>query len=462
VSGELIKSENKEMKTQWIRIALVSLFVSFLIVAQAINDSTSLRVYTFNIDEMIAPPVWRTTKRAIEKAKENNADLILIHMNTYGGMLDAADSIRTKILDSEIPIYVFIDNNAASAGALISIACDSIYMAPGSSIGAATVVDQEGKVLPDKYQSYMRSMMRSTAEAKGRDPEIAQAMVDPKIYIAGISDTGQVLTFTVTEAIDNNFCSAEVENMKELLEHAGYDDYEVIEHKLSSTDQIIGWLINPMISGVLIMIIIGGIYFEFQSPGIGFPIAASVVAALLYFAPLYLEGLANNWEILMFVAGLVLLAIEIFAIPGFGVFGILGLFFMITGLTLSMVGNIGPGVFDIDTSGIVQAFLIVMIAFFISVFGSIFVSKQLFTSNAFSHLALDKVQKAEEGYTSALSEYTNLIGEKGKTFTVLRPAGKVIFKEELFDAVARSGMIEKDVEIIVYDYKNAQLIVDKT
>ena len=170
-------------------------------------DSTELKkVYLFDIKEMIAPPVWRTTKLAIEAATEKKADVILIHMNTYGGTLDDADSIRTKILNSSIPVYVFIDKNAASAGALISIACDSIYMAPGSNIGAATVVNQQGEQMPDKYQSYMRSMMRSTAEAKNRDVEIAQAMVDPKVYVPGISDSGQVLTFTVSEAIKFDFC----------------------------------------------------------------------------------------------------------------------------------------------------------------------------------------------------------------------------------------------------------------
>lgn len=437
------------------------LFSSSGIFADSIVNNQITKVYRFNIDEMIAPPVWRTTRLAIENANMYNADLILIHMNTYGGMLDAADSIRTKILDSQIPIYVFIDKNAASAGALISIACDSIYMAPGASIGAATVVDQEGKVLPDKYQSYMRSMMRSTAEAKGRNPEIAQAMVDPKMYVAGVSDSGQVLTFTVSEAIENNFCRAEVSNMNELMQHAGYEDYEFIDHKISATDKVIGWLINPMISGVLIMIIIGGIYFELQSPGIGFPIAASILAALLYFAPLYLEGLANNWEILLFVVGLVLLAVEIFAVPGFGVIGLFGIIFMITGLTLSMVGNVGPGFFDIDTNGIVGAFLVVIIAFFLAVSGSIILSKQLFTTHIFGHLALDKVQNAKEGYTSASTQYTSMIGKNGVAYTVLRPAGKIIISDELFDATARSGMIEKGSEIIVVGYQNAQLIVDR-
>lgn len=428
--------------------------------AIATSDSI-IRVYYFHIDEMIAPPVWRTTKMAIDNAHKTDADLILIHMNTYGGMLDAADSIRTKILNSDIPVYVFIDKNAASAGALISIACDSIYMAPGSNIGAATVVDQEGKVLPDKYQSYMRSMMRSTAEASGRNPDIAQAMVDPNIYVAGISDSGQVLTFTTSEAIANGFCEAKVENKEDIMLHSGFIEYEFIEHEITATDKMIGWLINPMVSGILIMIIIGGIYFELQSPGIGFPIAASIIAALLYFAPLYMEGLANNWEILIFVLGLILLAIEIFAIPGFGIFGILGIAMMITGLTLSMVDSVGPGIFNVDTSGLVRSFMIVIISFFIAIFGSIFLSKKLFSTTAFGHLALDAIQNKEEGYTSALQSYKDLIGKKGKTYTVLRPSGKVVFENELYDATARSGMIDKDVDVIVKDYKNAQLIVDK-
>ncbi len=445
------------------KIKLLILFLSISLLSFSESDSLnvqSTRVYTFNIDEMIAPPVWRTTKRAIENAHHLDADLILIHMNTYGGTLNDADSIRTKILNSKIPVYVFIDKNAASAGALISIACDSIYMAPGANIGAATVVDQKGEVLPDKYQSYMRSMMRSTAEAKGRDPEIAQAMVDPKIYVAGISDSGQVLTFTVSEAIKNGYCNAEVDNLDAVLAHAGIDEYEFVEHEISATDKVIGWLINPVISGILIMIIIGGIYFELQSPGIGFPLAAAVLAALLYFAPLYLEGLANNWEILIFVLGLILLAVEIFAIPGFGVFGLSGVFLIITGLTLSMVGNVGPGFFEIDTTNIVSAFLVVLISFFVAIIGSLLLSKKLFSTRSF-HLALDKVQDKSEGYTSASVSYSSVVGLKGTAYTILRPSGKVIINEELYDATARSGVIEQGSEVIVKGYRSAQLIVDK-
>src|SRR5210317_890839 len=151
------------------RLSTILLVLMLSILAFGQNDSIDKTtvIYKFDIKEQIAPPVVRTTQRAFAEAKEVGADLILIHMNTYGGLVDAADSIRTRILNSDIPVYVFIDNNAASAGALIAIACDSIYMSPVSSIGAATVVDQTGKPVPDKYQSYMRSWMRSTAEANG-------------------------------------------------------------------------------------------------------------------------------------------------------------------------------------------------------------------------------------------------------------------------------------------------------
>lgn len=442
-------------------ILFVLFFFMFSEKIQADTDSTSVLVYTFDMNEMIAPPVWRTTKNAIEQAKEEKADLIVIHMNTYGGTLDDADSIRTKILTSTIPVYVFIDKNAASAGALISIACDSIYMAPGSSIGAATVVNQSGEQLPDKYQSYMRSMMRATAEAKNRDPKIAQAMVDPKLYVPGISDSGQVLTFTVSEAIKYGFCEAKVNNIEELLQHAGIQNYIIKTHKISTSDKIIGWLINPFVSGILIMLIIGGIYFELQTPGIGFPLAAAFVAAMLYFAPLYLEGMAAHWEIIVFIVGVILIAVEIFAIPGFGVTGVLGLVLMIVGLTLSMVGNINPVNIDANMAQITKALSVVVIAFFLAITGSIMLSKKLFTSTAFGHLALTKTQKVNEGYTSASADYTAKIGHTGIAYTMLRPAGKIMIEDELYDATARTGLIEKGENIVVVGYLNAQLVVKK-
>lgn len=428
-----------------------------------INDSTGhLIVYKFDIKEEIAPPVWRTTQRAFEKANEIQADIILIHMNTYGGMVDAADSIRTKILNSKIPVYVLIDNNAASAGALISIACDSIYMVSGSNMGAATVANQTGEAVPDKYQSYMRSMMRSTAEVNGRDPMIAQAMVDPNIYIPEISDSAKVLTFTVSEAIKYGFCEGKAETVEDVLKISGNTDYELITHEISLLDIIINFLINPTISGLLIMMIIGGIYFELQSPGIGFPLVVAILGALLYFAPHYLEGLASNWEILLFAFGIILLLIEIFALSGFGIAGISGIICIILGLSFAMVDNYDNITFELNVSGLIKSFSIVILSVFVAIVGSFYLSKRLFTHRYFGKsLSLDAIQDKVEGFTSANDEYSEMIDKQGTAYTILRPSGKIKIGNEIYDATAQNGFIDEGSKIKVIDYQTGQLIVNK-
>ncbi|HAQ70842.1 MAG TPA: serine protease [Flavobacteriales bacterium] len=423
------------------------------------EDSGPKKVYQFEIKQEIGAPIWRTTKMAMEEAHEIGADLIFINMNTYGGAVDAADSIRTKILQSKIPVYVLIQNNAASAGALISIACDSIFMQPGSTIGAATVVDQSGEPVPDKYQSYMRKKMRATAEENGRDPDIAEGMVDPDKEIEGLSEKGKVITLTVTEAIEYGFCDGEFQSMAEVLTHSGFGEYEVVKQRLNTTDKIIGWLINPAISGVLILVIFGGIYFELQSPGLGFPIVAALAAATLYFAPLYLEGLAENWEILLFISGLILIAIELFVIPGFGVAGIAGIALTVTALSLAMVGNVGFDFSPVDTSVLVRSFLISAIASSVSVAGSILLAVKLFQTNAFSTLVLNAVQNKAEGYTSASSENAALIGSEGVAYTDMMPSGKVEVNDRVYDAASETGFIEKGQKVKVTDYTGSNLKV---
>src|SRR5690606_30745375 len=240
-------------------------------------------VFVFEIKGDIDPRMNRRVKLALEEAERMHADMIIIHMDTYGGAVNDADDIRTMILENKIPIYVFIDKDAASAGALIAIATDSIYMAPGGSIGAATVVmGGTGEAAPDKYQSYMRSIMRSTAEAKGRDPKIAEAMVDESLIIEGITEAGSVVTFSVSEAITHGFCEGQVDFIEVIVERHGLDDgYQIIRYELSTVEKIIAFFLNPMISGFLIMIIFAGIYFELQTPVVGFPILASIIAIIL-------------------------------------------------------------------------------------------------------------------------------------------------------------------------------------
>lgn len=432
-------------------------------------------VYSFSIKEEIAPPAWRVTQKSINEALSLKADYIVLHMNTYGGLVDAADSIRTKILNCPIPVYVFIDDNAASAGALIALACDKIYMRKGGKIGAATVVNATGEAMPDKYQAYMRATMRATAESHGkdtiikgndtifkwkRDPLIAEAMVDPRTYIAGINDTGKVLTFTTSEAIKYGYCEGEAQSMEDLLEKAGISDYKIVEYKPTWIDLIIHFLLSPMVHGILIMIIVAGIYFELQTPGIGFPLIAAVTAAVFYFAPLYLEGLAANWEILVFVIGVILIIMEIFVIPGFGIAGISGIVLTVLGLTMAMVENFE---FEWDAPQldiIFSKFLLVIVSILFAGIGSILLGKKLLTSKSLP-IALHDDQKVSDGYVGVDLKTINLTGKQGIAYTVLRPSGKVEIENNIYDAVAEAGFIDRGQMVIVTKTEAGQIIVRK-
>ncbi len=430
-------------------------------IINANNSDTIKKIFYFKLFSNIDPSASRIVKKAMSEAKDVDADLIIVHLNTYGGTLVDADSIRTNFLHSQIPIWVLVDNNAASAGALISIAANKIFMVPGSTIGAATVVDQTSQALPDKYQSYMRAMMRSTAIARGRDPKIAEAMVDPDIYIPGIIDSGKVLTFTAQEALKNGFCDEIVQDFDDLIAKNNLQNAQIIKMRITWLDKLINFFLNPLVSGILIMLIIAGIFFELQSPGIGFPLILAIISAVLYFVPYYIEGLAANWEIIIFIIGIILLLVELFAIPGFGVAGISGIILILAGLILSLVDNKG---FHFPEHALEQlgiAFATVTVAVFVSLTASILLSKRLFTHSVFGqNLSLTTEMKSENGYIGSDLLFKNLIGQTATTYTVLRPSGKIIINDDVYDAVSLYSYIDKGKKVKIVDFQNNQLIVE--
>lgn len=441
-------------------LALLMGLILFPVFAQDSLSTKSKLVYIFDIDEEIAPPVTRRMEKAWKDAAEKNADLIAIHMNTYGGLVVDADTIRTRILNSKIPVIVFIDNNAASAGALISIACKKIFMRNSGSIGAATVVNQSAEAMPDKYQSYMRATMRSTAEATGRDPKIAEAMVDQDLFIEGVIDSGKVLTFTASEAYEHGFCDSIVNSMDEAIRAYGFKEYKTETLKLTGIDKTIDFLISPYIHGLLIMIIIGGIYFELQSPGLGFPSVAALIAALLYFMPLYLEGMAANWEILIFFVGIILLIVEFFVIPGFGVAGISGILLIILGLMFSMLNNVNFDFSNVPLEAIATSFIVVVFSILLGLIMVYYIAKAVFGTWKFS-LALNATQPHEEGFVATTYDTKSFIGKTGVCVTILRPSGKVEIDDDWYDAVAANSYIEQGEKVKVIRSNNTQLVVEK-
>lgn len=413
---------------------------------------TKPTVFYFKISDNIDPRTNRHSKLALEKAEELNADYVILELDTYGGALNDADEIRTRILNFEKPIYAYINKDAASAGALISIACDSIYMASGASIGAATVVTQDGATAPDKYQSYMRSIMRSTAEATGRNPKMAEAMVDEDIDLDSIATQGKVLTLSTSEAIKYHFCEAKTTGVADIMKRSGVESYELITYKKSATEKIISIFLNPFISGLLVLVIIGGLYFELQTPGVGFPILASIVATLLYFIPNYLGGLASNWEIVLFFVGIILIALEVFVIPGFGVAGILGLICTLGALILVTLNN---DVFDfsfVSSDNVFIASATVITAFIGSLLLLFFGGVSLANSKAFKRLTLNDEQVTSDGFSASQMD-SELVGRIGKAFTILRPGGKVEIDGNTHNACTRGEYLPEgaDVEVIEID-----------
>ena len=335
-----------------------------------------------------------------------------------------------------MPVYAFIDNNAASAGALIAISCDSIYMREGANIGAATVVNQTGKAMPDKYQSYMRATIRSTAEAQGydtvytvsgdtevhwrRNPQIAEAMVDERIVVPGLCDSTKVLTLTAREALQWGYCEAIAESVDDIItSRLGYWQYKVEQFEPSFYDDLVGFLQNPVVQGILIMLIIGGIYFEIQTPGVGFPLAVSVIAAILYFAPLYLSGLAASWEILVFLLGIILLVLELLVIPGFGIAGILGLICFFGGLLLALLNNTDFDFFWVPVDSITRGSIVILGGLLGTVLLSLFLMKRIGRKGLFYRVALHAEQNIEDGYVAVSEHLTGMVGREGVAVTVL-------------------------------------------
>ena len=410
--------------------------ILYMLVAVQVYGNDTLKVfYRIRLDRDIDKAAQRQMVEGLKKAAECEADYILLDLDTYGGAVDAADSIRSAILRCETPVLAYVNLQAASAGALISIACDSIYMKTGSSIGAATVVDQTGNVMPDKYQSFMRGMMRSTAQATGRDPMIAESMVD----------TANVLSLTPQEAVKVGYCEGIYENELEVVQAiAGNNEFIIknMEEDLTWVDRLIDLLLNPLLQSIFMMMIIGGIFVEIRTPGIGLPLVTAIVGAILYFAPGYVGNLVEHWEIVLFVVGLILIGMEIFVIPGFGVCGISGIVCVVIALAFSMVDNIELYRWDgsLNLRPLIKPVGIVVFSATAAIFGSVWLVRKLYATRSFDNIALRQEMKAEEGFVGVVSGMESLIGEEVTVFTDMRPSGKVQTSDgKIYEATLKFG-----------------------
>ncbi len=414
-------------------------------------------VYVVPIEGMIDKPLANYLDRAIGDAESERASLLLLHIDTFGGLVDAADQMRKAILNSKVFTVAFIDRNAASAGALISYAADRIVMAPGSSIGAATVVEGAGgEAAPDKYQSYMRGLMRATAEANGRDPAIAEAMVDEDIFVAGVSDSGKVLTLSAREALDLGVADALLNDTDAVISAFDLNGREVVRHRATTAEEILRFFANPVIQSILMLMMLGGLYFEMQSPGVGLPGLLAVTGALLFFAPSYLLGLVESWEIVLFFVGVVLIMVEIFILPGFGFAGIVGITLVIGALIAALIGNIGfqfPSGREISSAIATMAITLVLLV--VLIFS---LARYLPRSERFNHLVLAPDLSSAMGYTSA-DTFDELLGQFGTALTPLHPGGAAEFDGNRFDVITAGEYITTGSRVKVVRVRGGRIEV---
>lgn len=435
------------------KITLVIFLSMLYFTVSAANKSIIFRI---RLDSEINTLAQKKVILGLEKAHDRKADFIILDLDTYGGAVDAADSIRSAILRCDIPVVAYINMQAASAGALISIACDSIYMKTGSSIGAATVVSTTGSVMPDKYQSFMRGMMRSTAEANGRNPKIAEAMVD----------TAHVLSLTPSEAIKVGYCEGVCESVDEVAQNLTKGQpggYRIESVQLSPSEKAVLFMMNPILQAIFLIMIIGGIYIEFKTPGIGVPIAVAILGAILYFSPLYIQSLAQNWEILLFIVGLILLGMELFVIPGFGVCGITGIISIVVSLTFAAVDNdlVFNGKGDFNYMAVLLPFGLVIISAFIAITGSIFLVHKLYPTKTFDYVALRQSLDEKDGFVGVKTGMDSLVGNEATVFNDLKPSGKVMVNGRVYEATLTFGYAAKGESVRIVKAEQGRLYCEK-
>ena len=431
-------------------------FICLSIIFQISVNAQSSKVYIGYIDKEISLEMASYVRRVISEAQDADAKAVIFRINTFGGRVDAATQIKDALISSDILTIAFIDHRAISAGSYIALSCKKIAMVPGSSIGAATVVDQAGHKMSEKYQSFMRSEMRSVAETNGRREDIAQGMVDERIVIPGLVDSTELVTLTTDEALKYHIADTVVNNLNGVLKAFNLKNVSLVKVEPNWAEDVVGFLHNPIVTALLLMIGFVGMFIEVKSPGWGVPGTLGVLALLLFFGSSYILNIASGIAIILFIIGLILLALEIFVIPGFGITGILGIILVFTSLFLALIGN--PPVMDFNKISI--AIIQLTAALLVSIVLMFLLAKFLPKSQRFKRMILSEEEKSEHGFVSYPSA-KELVGSEGIALTTLRPAGSADFNGNRVDVVADWEYIEKGSRVKVLRVEGVKVVVKK-
>jgi len=461
-------------------IPLVVFLVIVLLAGRGFESSgeavaVSGAVLVIPVHDVIDLGVAFFVKRSVEGAERSGVQHIVVELDTLGGRVDAALDIRDALEGCEVPISAYVNKRAISAGALICITAKDIAMVSGSTIGAATPIGigpmGDKQQTGEKEVSYLRGEFRATAERNGHSPLLAEAMVDPdtevwavfengvprivssseaeelksqseKLETEVVSPRGKLLTLTAAEALKFGLAGSTPATLEDFVRSLGLDPSSMIVAKVSWSENVVRFLTHPIVSGLLLTFGVLGIFFELQMPGWGISGTLGTLFLLLFFGGHYLAGLATFLDVLLFVVGLGLLALELLVIPGFGIAGISGMVCILAGIYLALVKRPVPE-FSWDYQMLSSALITFIFVVIAATIGIVAIWKTFPDSRVRKFMVLSAREDAEAGYTAGES-LEALEGQVGRSLTHLRPSGKALIGGERVEVQTQGEFIEKD------------------
>jgi membrane-bound serine protease (ClpP class) len=385
---------------------------------------------TGTVENGLAPYV----SRGLAEAAEAGADAAYLNIDTPGGRIDAAERISDAVRGASIPVYSLVNPRAFSAGALIAISANAVYMRPGAVLGAATPVDGQGTRASEKLVSAMRAEFRAVAEQRGLDPLVAEAMVDEKVEVPQVKRAGELLTLTTAEALRVKYAAGEVADEAALLTAIGLPDAQVVVVEPNWAEQVVRFLTNPVVAPLLLSLGLLGLVFEIKTGAFGLGGLLSLVSLGLFFGSSFVLGLAGWEEILLLGLGVIALAVEVLVLPGFGAAGILGIVALGAAVVLAMMGA-AP-----TSRDFMQAFTVLGASLVITAAVAYAWLRHLPNSGRFSGLFLRGGMDRSEGYISAPPRH-DLVGRDGVALTDLRPSGTARIGTERIDVVTEGEYV---------------------
>jgi len=457
----------------------------------AFGISSANTVYHIPIEGTIDLGLPPFIERSIAEAEENNAKAIIFEVNTFGGRVDAATQIKDAILDSKVPTVSFINKRAISAGALISLSCEKVFMAGGATIGATTAVDMQGNKASEKVISYMREEMAATAEKRGRDKYIARGMVDEELefpnkvvkefindgevvdtiktkvyYLVIDGDTvtvddiegrkqGNLITLTTEQSLKYKIADASIENFEAVLDTLGFSNLVVNKTAENWSENFVRFLTNPVVASLLTTFGFLGILFELQSPGWGIPGSIGLICLILSLSASYIAELATMTDLLVVLMGMLFLMLEAFVFPGFGVAGVAGIIFILWGLYLLLLPDVpvGEEVLSQASNGLIIGIIGGLV-------GLVLLFRAMTKTKFWRDLTSPDIQKKEDGYVASFG-WEKLVGEEALTETDLHPSGWVNVGKERVFALSEGNFIDKNVKVVILSVDGNRVVVRK-